>query len=52
MLIWPCDIIIAGDYAEFSDNTVSMGVGGVEFFTILGRSAPARRRKCSSPLMS
>jgi enoyl-CoA hydratase len=32
MLIWPCDIIIASDDAEFVDPTVSFGVDGVEFF--------------------
>jgi enoyl-CoA hydratase len=32
MLIWPCDIIIAGDDAEFCDPVVSFGIGGVEFF--------------------
>jgi enoyl-CoA hydratase len=32
MLVWPCDIVIAADDAEFLDNTVSMGVSGVEFF--------------------
>lgn len=32
MLIWPCDIIIAADDAMFLDNTVAMGVGGVEYF--------------------
>jgi enoyl-CoA hydratase len=32
MLIWPCDIIIAGDDAQFSDPVVSFGIGGVEFF--------------------
>ena len=32
MLIWPCDIIIAAEDAEFIDNTVAMGVCGVEFF--------------------
>ncbi|MGH9195371.1 MAG: enoyl-CoA hydratase, partial [Acidimicrobiia bacterium] len=32
MLAWPCDIIVAADNAEFMDNTVSMGVCGVEFF--------------------
>ena len=32
MLIWPCDIIVAADDAAFLDNTVSMGVGGAEFF--------------------
>jgi len=32
MLIWPCDIIIASDDAQFVDPTVSFGVDGVEFF--------------------
>ncbi len=32
MLVWPCDLIVAADNALFQDNTVSMGVAGVEFF--------------------
>ncbi len=32
MLAWPCDLIVAADDAAFLDNTVGMGVGGVEFF--------------------
>jgi len=32
MLIWPCDIVIASEDAQFLDNTVGMGVGGVEYF--------------------
>jgi enoyl-CoA hydratase len=32
MLAWPCDLIVAADDAMFLDNTVAMGVGGVEFF--------------------
>ncbi len=32
MLIWPCDIIVASEDAQFQDNTVAMGVGGVEYF--------------------
>jgi len=32
MLIWPCDIIIASEEAQFSDSTVAMGVCGAEFF--------------------
>ena len=32
MLAWPCDLIVAADDAAFSDNTVGMGVGGVEYF--------------------
>ncbi len=33
MLVWPCDIIIASDDAKFSDMTVTIGVGGVEYFS-------------------
>jgi enoyl-CoA hydratase/carnithine racemase len=32
MLVWPCDLVIASDDAVFIDNTVDMGVGGVELF--------------------
>lgn len=32
MLVWPCDIIVAAENAEFIDNTVAMGVCGAEFF--------------------
>ena len=32
MLVWPCDIVIAAQDAEFADNTVAMGVSGAEFF--------------------
>ena len=32
MLIWPCDIIIASEDAEFVDHAVSFGIGGVEYF--------------------
>ncbi|MDP1632684.1 MAG: enoyl-CoA hydratase [Caulobacter sp.] len=32
MLIWPCDLIVASEDATFADNTVSMGMTGVEYF--------------------
>ena len=32
MLVWPCDIIVAADDAQFIDNTVAMGVCRAEFF--------------------
>lgn len=32
MLVWPCDLIVAAEDAAFADNTVGMGVNGVEFF--------------------
>jgi enoyl-CoA hydratase len=32
MLVWPCDLVIAAEDAQFCDNTVAMGVCGAEFF--------------------
>ena len=32
MLVWPCDLIVAADDAQFLDNTVAMGMCGVEWF--------------------
>lgn len=32
MLVWPCDIVVAAEDAQFIDNTVAMGVCGAEFF--------------------
>jgi enoyl-CoA hydratase len=32
MLIWPCDLIVASEDAQFADNTVQMGVAGAEYF--------------------
>lgn len=32
MLIWPCDLIIAAEDAQFADNTASIGVAGAEYF--------------------
>ncbi|NMO03534.1 enoyl-CoA hydratase [Gordonia sp. TBRC 11910] len=32
MLVWPCDIVVAAEDAQFQDNTVAMGVAGAEFF--------------------
>ncbi|MEM8987412.1 MAG: enoyl-CoA hydratase [Pseudomonadota bacterium] len=32
MLVWPCDIIMAADNAQFCDNTINMGIAGAEFF--------------------
>jgi enoyl-CoA hydratase len=31
-LIWPCDLIVAAEDAMFADNTVTLGVAGVETF--------------------
>lgn len=32
MLVWPCDLIVAAEDAMFLDNTLSMGMCGVEYF--------------------
>ncbi|WP_238009176.1 enoyl-CoA hydratase [Dactylosporangium sp. AC04546] len=32
MLVWPCDLIVASEDAEFLDNVVEGGANGVEFF--------------------
>jgi enoyl-CoA hydratase len=32
MLVWPCDLIIASDDAEFSDPVVAFGLNGHEYF--------------------
>lgn len=32
MLVWPCDLVVAAEDAEFIDLTVEMGVSGAEFF--------------------
>ncbi|WP_238009401.1 enoyl-CoA hydratase [Dactylosporangium sp. AC04546] len=32
MLVWPCDLIVAADDAEFQDNATLMGGNGVEYF--------------------
>lgn len=32
MLIWPCDFVIASEDASFQDNTMYMGIPGVEYF--------------------
>jgi enoyl-CoA hydratase len=49
MLAWPCDLIVAADDAAFCDNTVGMGVGGVEYFAHPWELGPARPRSCCSP---
>jgi enoyl-CoA hydratase len=32
MLVWPCDLIVAAEDAEFSDPVVAFGMNGVEYF--------------------
>jgi enoyl-CoA hydratase len=32
MLVWPCDLVVAGESATFQDPVVAFGVNGVEYF--------------------
>jgi len=32
MLVWPCDFVIASEDASFQDNTMYLGIPGVEYF--------------------
>jgi enoyl-CoA hydratase len=32
MLVWPCDLIVAAEDAQFADTTLTIGVAGAEFF--------------------
>lgn len=32
MLVWPCDLVMASDDALFQDNTIDLGISGVELF--------------------
>lgn len=45
MLVWPCDLIVAADDALFQDNTVSMGVAGVEFFNHAFEVGPRKAKE-------
>jgi enoyl-CoA hydratase len=45
MLIWPCDIIIASDDAQFCDPVVSFGIGGVEFFAHPWEMGPRKAKE-------
>jgi len=45
MLVWPCDIVMASDDAMFQDNTVDLGVGGVEWFAHAWEVGPRRAKE-------
>ena len=45
MLVWPCDLIVAADDAAFCDNTVGMGVAGVEYFAHLWELGPRKAKE-------
>ena len=39
-LVWPCDIVIAGETASFRDPTVDFGFNGQEYFTHVWEVGP------------
>lgn len=43
--MWPCDIIIASDDAQFCDPVVSFGIGGVEFFAHPWEMGPRKAKE-------
>jgi enoyl-CoA hydratase len=45
MLAWPCDLIVAADDAAFCDNTVGMGVAGVEYFAHPWEMGPRKAKE-------
>jgi enoyl-CoA hydratase len=45
MLVWPCDIIIASEDAEFVDHAVSFGIGGVEYFAHPWEMGPRKAKE-------
>jgi len=45
MLAWPCDLIVAGEDAEFQDPTVLMGVPGCELFDHPREIGPRRAKE-------
>jgi enoyl-CoA hydratase/carnithine racemase len=65
LLVWPMDLIVAAENAEFSDPVVFMGIGGVEYHghtwefgprkakeILSSRWSPSRRRQWPSPVKS
>jgi enoyl-CoA hydratase len=45
MLCWPCDLIIAADDAEFSDPTMRMGLGGIQYMAHVWELGPRRAKE-------
>lgn len=53
MLCWPCDLIIAGEDAQFSDPTMKMGLAGIEYMAHLWEVGPRKAKEMlfrSTPL--
>lgn len=45
MLVWPCDIIIASEDAQFVDHAVSFGIGGVEYLAHPWEMGPRKAKE-------
>jgi enoyl-CoA hydratase len=45
MLVWPCDLIVASDDAEFQDPTVLMGMPGCELFVHPAEVGPRQAKE-------
>ena len=45
MLMWPCDLVVASDDAQFSDPVVAFGVNGVEYFAHAFELGPRRAKE-------
>lgn len=45
MLVWPCDLIIAADNAQFSDPTARMGLAGVEYMAHAWEFGPRKAKE-------
>ena len=45
MIIWPCDLIVAADDAQFCDNTVDMNMNGVEWFGHVAAFGPRKAKE-------
>jgi enoyl-CoA hydratase len=45
MLIWPCDLIVAADDAEFSDPVVAFGLNGHEYFVHAWELGPRKAKE-------
>lgn len=45
MLVWPCDLVVASEDAQFSDPVVAFGVNGVEYFAHAFEFGPRRAKE-------
>ena len=45
MLMWPCDLVVASEDAQFSDPVVAFGVNGVEYFAHAFELGPRRAKE-------